>query len=696
MQVGDVVGDTYIVLRYIGRGAMGHVYHVCHKVLNGEYALKTLSGEEVDQVAWKRFKMEAQAIALMHHPNVIGIYNFGLHNGTLPYYAMDFLKGIDLERRIRTVGPLEITEAVKIFKEVCAGIEYAHGKGVIHRDIKPGNIFLLETPGATGETVKVVDFGMVKLTHDKSQHIQSLTGVGIAVGSPHYMSPEQCMGLAVDERSDVYSLGCSLFEALTGAFPFRGRNVTEIMMLHTEAEPFTLYRASGGKEFPPALEHIIATTLAKAASDRYQSAGQLGSELSKFLVPNLAISVAAVNHIAPEANASPGAKNVWESIEYAATMPVRSVASGSKKQSLALLIPVIAVLLSLLCYAYLRSRQNALVPHQTAKLSLQPVSTTKGQKVSDHKVTGGQAGKDGTVGKKSDAPAKVKDDPYPLNQIVTASLMLQRPFSTITKEAGVDYRVFNFPTDVAIGLIATGSGGPAVRAVGQMKYPADELITLIPADVVERYPKCLKRFKPGDIYCVKLLNDHDDDEFIEVISTIPGVQMLDFENCWDMTKKCLATLGKFDQLKVFRCPYSKFDGAMLPQAKCWDRLEVLELADFEKVTPMLKAIKGFKQLRKLTIKGTYLRDENFADLASLSKLEYLNLDGTYVSPKELKILSTMPSLTELDLCNSGIDASSSDTLKKFKILKELYIKSAKLKPGQFEKLKENLHGISVS
>jgi serine/threonine protein kinase len=207
---------------------MGHVYHVCHKVLNGEYAVKTLSGEEVNEVAWKRFQVEAQAIAMMHHPNVIGIYNYGLHDGVLPYYAMDLLKGTDLEKRIRSEGPLEISEAARIFVEVCAGVEYSHSKGIIHRDIKPGNIFLLETPGASGETVKVVDFGMVKLTHDKSQHIQSLTGVGIAVGSPHYMSPEQCMGLAVDARSDVYSLGCSLFETLTGAFPFRGRNVTEV------------------------------------------------------------------------------------------------------------------------------------------------------------------------------------------------------------------------------------------------------------------------------------------------------------------------------------------------------------------------------------------------------------------------------------------------------------------------------------
>ncbi len=487
LQVGDVVGDTYIVLKYIGKGAMGHVYHVCHKVLNGEYAVKTLSGEEVDDVAWKRFQIEAQSIALMHHPNVIGIYNFGLHNGVLPYYAMDLLKGTDLSKKIRAEGPLEISEAARIFVEVCAGIEYAHGKGIIHRDIKPGNIFLLEAPGATGETVKVVDFGMVKLTHDKSQHIQSLTGVGIAVGSPHYMSPEQCMGHAVDERSDVYSLGCSLFEALTGAFPFRGRNVTEIMMLHTESEPFTLYRASGGKEFPPAIESIIATTLAKDASNRYQSAGQLGQELAKFVVPKQPVAVAGVSPETMDAIEAATARTPLEAAQYAATMRVRSVASGAQKRSPLLLIPLMAVLLSLAGYSYLRSRQSAIIPPRISKASLQLVSTASGQKASENKGTGTgtgigvQAGKAGTAGTKSDKPAKEKNDPFPLNQIVSASLMIQKPFSTITTEAGVDYRVFNFPTDVVIGLISTSSGGRAVKAVGHMKYRADEHITLIPS-----------------------------------------------------------------------------------------------------------------------------------------------------------------------------------------------------------------------
>jgi serine/threonine protein kinase len=709
LQVGDVVGDTYIVLKYIGRGAMGHVYHVCHKVLNGEYALKTLSGDEVNEIAWKRFQMEAQAIALMRHPNVIGIYNFGLHDGILPYYAMDLLKGNDLGKKIKTDGPLEISDAAGVFVEVCAGIEYSHSKGIIHRDIKPGNIFLLETPGPTGEMVKVVDFGMVKLTQDKSQHIQSLTDVGIAVGSPNYMSPEQCMGKAVDARSDVYSIGCSLFEALTGSFPFRGRNVTEIMMAHTEAEPATLYRASGGKEFPPAIEHIIATTLAKDPAERYQSAGQLGEELAKLIVPKQPVTPAAAVQVITNVLDAPTARTPAEAAQYAATMRVRSVASGAQKRSPLVFIPVFAVLLSLVVYACLRSRQSELAAHRPTKSAPPVVSTVNGQKASEQKssdlkssdskssdLKGRQINNASITGKKAEKSAAEKDDPYPVNQIVSASLMIQKPFTTIVNEAGVDYRIFNFPTDVTIGLISTSSGGRAVRAMGQMKYRADEHITLTPADVVERYPRCLKRFKPGDIYGVRFLNDHDDDEFIEVISTIPGVQLLDFTDCWDMTNHCLSTLNKFDQLKVFRCSYSKFNGDMLPQAKCWDKLEELDLADFEKITPMLKAIKEFKQLRKLTIKGTYLTDDDFRDLAGLSKLEYLNLDGTYVTQKALKILSNMPSLTELDLSNTGIDSSSSDVLKKFKALKALTIKSAKLKPGQFEKLKENLRGMSVS
>src|ERR1700679_2108490 len=147
-QVGDVIGGTYQVLHWIGAGGMGNVYCVRHTIMQTEYALKTLSADKVTEVAWRRFQNEAQAIARMSHPGIVAIYNLGLHDGRLPYYVMDLLKGQSLMEMIRIQGPMEVNLALSLFAELCGAFAYAHKKGIVHRDIKPANIVLLDVPEA--------------------------------------------------------------------------------------------------------------------------------------------------------------------------------------------------------------------------------------------------------------------------------------------------------------------------------------------------------------------------------------------------------------------------------------------------------------------------------------------------------------------------------------------------------------------
>src|ERR1700679_2764308 len=162
-QVGDVIGGTYQVLHWIGAGGMGNVYCVRHTIMQTEYALKTLSADKVTEVAWRRFQNEAQAIARMSHPNIVGIYNLGLHDGRLPYYVMDLLKGPSLMDVLRDQGPMEVNLALGLFVELASGFGYAHKKGIVHRDIKPPNIVLLDKPEPSAR-VKIVDFGIAKLS----------------------------------------------------------------------------------------------------------------------------------------------------------------------------------------------------------------------------------------------------------------------------------------------------------------------------------------------------------------------------------------------------------------------------------------------------------------------------------------------------------------------------------------------------
>src|ERR1700733_9470795 len=198
---GDIVGGSYEVASFIGAGGMGNVYRVRHTIMQTEYALKTLSAEKVTEIAWRRFQNEAQAISRMNHPNVVAIYNLGFDQDRLPYYVMDLLAGKTLADIIREKGRLETNETLSMFIEVCAGIGYAHKKGIVHRDIKPPNIVLMDKPDPTGAGIKIVDFGIAKLSHTKDLANQKLTSVGEVCGSPFYMSPEQCAAGKIDARS---------------------------------------------------------------------------------------------------------------------------------------------------------------------------------------------------------------------------------------------------------------------------------------------------------------------------------------------------------------------------------------------------------------------------------------------------------------------------------------------------------------
>jgi serine/threonine-protein kinase len=276
LQEGDLVGGTCTVLDYIGRGAMGHVYRVRHNSLNSEYALKMLSSDQFNEEATRLFKRESYAITKLSHPNIVRIYESGLHDDRLPYYAMELLAGRDLGRKIRDTGPLPLTDAASIFIEVCKGLSYSHSKGIVHQDIKPGNIFLLDKPGVSREKVKVVDFGIVKFSRTKDLENPD----GDVQGTPFYMSPEQCMGQSVDDRSDIYSLGCTLFETLTGRLPFCGANPSETMHMQVKDPAPTLSSASDGKEFPGAMEAVIAKSMAKSPAERYQTMDEMAQALA--------------------------------------------------------------------------------------------------------------------------------------------------------------------------------------------------------------------------------------------------------------------------------------------------------------------------------------------------------------------------------------------------------------------------------
>ncbi|MBP7578456.1 MAG: serine/threonine protein kinase, partial [Candidatus Obscuribacter sp.] len=202
----------------LGKGGVGAVFRAEHNVMKKEYAVKVLLADSISQDSWQRFSLEARAIAKMDHANIVKVHNMGTDEDGRPYYVMDLLHGKTLQALSRAKAEIPLPIVLDIFSQIARGLAYAHDKGIIHRDIKPSNIMLIDNK--KNYDVKIVDFGMVKLGKNQAAiNSQFETKAGEVLGSPLYMSPEQCTGDTCDERSDVYSLGCTLFEILTKSLP---------------------------------------------------------------------------------------------------------------------------------------------------------------------------------------------------------------------------------------------------------------------------------------------------------------------------------------------------------------------------------------------------------------------------------------------------------------------------------------------
>jgi len=267
----------------LGSGGMGTVYKVRQTELGKDYALKVLEVHKQTEVAVRRFQQEAKTAAALRHPNLVEVHDFGVFGDSQPYLVMDYVGGQSLDRHLKALKTLSVDYTVAMAVQVGFGLMYAHSHGVVHRDIKPGNIIVLHPNDLPSEgTVKVVDFGIAKLMQSEDGQIQELTRTGEIFGSPIYMSPEQCRGTSVDRRSDIYSLGCVIYECLTGLPPFVGDSAMSTMVKHLTQEPASLKEGSLGLDFPPALEFIVGKMLAIEPEDRYQDFGDVIQDLMRL------------------------------------------------------------------------------------------------------------------------------------------------------------------------------------------------------------------------------------------------------------------------------------------------------------------------------------------------------------------------------------------------------------------------------
>lgn len=268
-RIGTVIDNQYEILQLIGTGGMASVYKARHKQNGTTVAAKILHPAEMTPTDIERLRREARALNALIHPNILKCHSFGMLDSGEPYIILDLLEGMSLDQKIQHEGPQSPEWMVKAFRQICKGLAAAHEKGMIHRDLKPSNIMVVKEE-ADGSFVKLLDFGIVRSLNASKDDVK-LTRSGEIFGSPLYMSPETIQGKEIDERADIYALGCLMYESLTASPPFLGGTVLATFMKHLQDKVKPMTQILPELIISLQLEKVIYKCMQKDPANRYQT-----------------------------------------------------------------------------------------------------------------------------------------------------------------------------------------------------------------------------------------------------------------------------------------------------------------------------------------------------------------------------------------------------------------------------------------
>jgi serine/threonine-protein kinase len=361
VEPGDVVAGKYRVDDVLGRGGMGVVVLATDVDLQRPVAIKFLLSSQLDdEDALNRFLREARASAQIESPHAVRVYDSGKTKAGDPYIVMERLKGSDLHAKLHEAGPLPVDEAVDVILQACEGLAAAHARGIIHRDIKPGNLFLEERLDGT-QSVKILDFGLAKPLASGT-----MTASNRLMGSPIYMSPEQISSPKdVDARSDIWSVGVVLYEVLTGQRPFRGETVLAICadVMNREPDPPSTHNA----EIPPELDEVVLQCISRDPKARYSDIGELAGALADFGSPASRGAAKRVQNIllapVPEEASNPSAPSALSAAP--ASVVSKSARRRLKPQTALALVAALGLLVWILARGRDEVSESAGVPPPT-------------------------------------------------------------------------------------------------------------------------------------------------------------------------------------------------------------------------------------------------------------------------------------------------------------------------------------------
>ncbi len=618
LELGTIVLDKFKVMQLVGLGGVGSVFRVTHVHLGTVFALKCLNKAQPNDHTWRRFQNEAKAAHILDHPNLIKVHDFGLLPGRRPYFVMDFVDGATLSEEIQRLGRLPVKRCIRIFIQVAFAIAYAHENGVIHRDLKSGNIMVVKNEDPDGEEiVKIVDFGIAKLTGADEFNQQTLTKTGEIFGSPLYMSPEQCSGQPVDQRSDLYSLGCMFYEALTGAPPFFGDSAIATMMKHQQEPPLSLKQASMGIDFPLELERIVAKLLAKDPSNRYQNANQLAADLIQ-LESQLKYDKAASGTLGIAARGTG---------KPAFIQKPSSVFEGNRIGQA--VIGALAFFLGMsVCYFVMQ----------------QELETERARK----------------------RPIVFQPQPR-----LSAPELDEKPFSHI--DSATNERVFEFPK-TAIGAFIF-SDRPGINCIGTIRRPKNELIGFNPRyDALNKNPYLLKHFAADDLAILYMSkNDMAQSKVFSSMTHLTGLKALNVKFS-DFADADVKYLDKLSNLSYLNVTATNVTGDGLARIKNLNKLTSLHAGSVQNVETLLERVGEIPKLYQLSLHADLLDDDAIKEIGRCTNLKVLSIGmNRKLTNKGISYLKGLKQLRYLDIAGTAVTIDSLQTLKQLPNLKEMVI-----------------------
>ncbi len=339
--IGATVGEHYVIEGFVGEGGMGRVYRARHtRLQHRQFAIKILLGDLAVAISTRmRFAQEADTASRLDHPNVVPVVDFGKTETGLMYLAMELVTGRTLGALIDEEAPLAPTRVIALARQMCLGLAHAHSLDLIHRDFKPDNVIVVERE--TGEVPRILDFGLA-ISHEEDKHSARLTTAGIALGTPAYAAPEQALGESIDARADLFALGVTLFEMLTGKTPHDGTPFEVIRLNARDAPPPMSSRCEAS--VPQALEALVARLLRRRPADRYASVTEVIAALDALDLAAIEPPPAIARAGAPARAAAP--KGTAESIESGPetpSHPATTLATTSSASKRWLALPALAV-----------------------------------------------------------------------------------------------------------------------------------------------------------------------------------------------------------------------------------------------------------------------------------------------------------------------------------------------------------------